>query len=97
MPIRDFRDASGKLWYVYEVRPLSPVVRRVAARSGLEGIDPSQPVLDSFGDQRAWLCFESGKEKRRLLPVPADWQQLSPVELEKLCSRAATARPIRLS
>jgi hypothetical protein len=41
--------------------------------------------------QAGWLVFESIGEKRRLGPIPSNWQSLPPRELEQLCERAETA------
>ena len=37
-----------------------------------------------------WLTFQSGRERRRLHPIPAGWSDLSDERLELLC-RVATA------
>ncbi len=44
---------------------------------------------------QGWLCFDSGPEKRRLSPIPENWQALSDAELERLAARAERARPRR--
>ncbi|HXQ77751.1 MAG TPA: hypothetical protein VN797_06075, partial [Gemmatimonadaceae bacterium] len=36
-------------------------------------------VASEFSD--GWLCFESKGEKRRLAPVPTDWDQAGPDKL----------------
>lgn len=35
-----------------------------------------------------WLCFESDDEKRRLAPVPENWENADADELEALCKAA---------
>lgn len=35
-----------------------------------------------------WLTFQSGAERRRLAPVPENWQDASPSRLEQICQRA---------
>jgi hypothetical protein len=35
-----------------------------------------------------WLCFESDDEKRRLAPVPENWEIADADELEALCKAA---------
>jgi hypothetical protein len=40
--------------------------------------------------QQGWLCFESATEKRRLGPIPEEWQSVSDDELRRL--RAAAQR-----
>lgn len=42
---------------------------------------------------QGWLCFDSGTEKRRLAPVPADWAERSPADLWFLCRAAEPVRP----
>ena len=69
--------------------------RRAAARfaferrSGVErrGLEPPPDWING------WLCFETDAEKRRLAPVPRDWEECSPADLERYCSRAAVIRP----
>jgi hypothetical protein len=35
-----------------------------------------------------WLTFESLDEKRRLIPIPPQWEDLSQTELRLLCDKA---------
>lgn len=35
-----------------------------------------------------WLAFWSGIERRRLAPIPLDWQDLAEDQLAQLCDRA---------
>jgi len=39
----------------------------------------------------AWLAFQAGTVRRRLVPIPATWEALSDVELRALCQ---TATPV---
>ncbi len=32
-----------------------------------------------------WLAFRSALELRRVLPIPAGWEQMTDTELERLC------------
>jgi hypothetical protein len=73
---RLFDDSRGVRWDVWPVYP-EP---RAAQLSALPG---------TF--QSGWLVFESVSEKRRLSPIPSNWQSLPPRELERLCERAETA------
>ena len=36
-----------------------------------------------------WLAFQAGTVRRRLVPIPSDWDEMSDVELRALC-RSAT-------
>ena len=35
-----------------------------------------------------WLCFESNGEKRRLAPVPENWNRADEIELADFCDSA---------
>jgi hypothetical protein len=38
--------------------------------------------------EEGWLCFDAGMHRRRLAPVPREWEAGSDAELEALCRRA---------
>ncbi|HEX2211233.1 MAG TPA: hypothetical protein VHG93_26350 [Longimicrobium sp.] len=40
------------------------------------------------GLQGGWLCFENGEEKRRLSPIPEDWENARSDALEAYCRQA---------
>jgi hypothetical protein len=69
-------DAHGVQWDIFAVYPEPPR----STRSQLKGTYP-----------QGWLCFDSGTEKRRLSPIPDQWQQLSDEELARLSERAESA------
>lgn len=72
---RLFDDSRGVRWDVWPVYP--------EARPSLTALP------GTF--QTGWLVFESTTEKRRLSPIPGNWESLPPRELEYLCERAETA------
>lgn len=78
--MRQFRDAAGVEWKV-------SLTTRSAAVSREEYLPEAY--------RGGWLLFESDKEKRRLAPVPSDWESLSNEALAMLCNGASTqpARP----
>ena len=76
--MRQIRDAAGTEWVVYEVNPVVSEWR--AAGSLPEGY------------KNGWLCFESHTEKRRLLPLPAGWQELPSEQLSALLVTAVQVR-----
>jgi hypothetical protein len=48
--------------------------------------------------QKGWLTFESEAERRRLVPVPRDWEEAGPERLELYLRNAqpvARSTPIR--
>jgi len=70
---RIFRDARGVRWDVFAVHP--------AARLSVQW-----QLAASYAT--GWLCFDSGGQKRRLGPIPANWERLTNRELEQLGDRA---------
>jgi hypothetical protein len=73
---RLFDDKRGVRWDVWAVYP--------EAR-------PSQVSALPGTFQSGWLVFESETEKRRLSPIPSNWQTLPPSDLERLCEQAESA------
>jgi hypothetical protein len=73
--VRQFRDAAGVEWKVSMTARSSPAVSR----------DHYLPEAYREG----WLLFESADEKRRLAPVPSDWESLPDEKLAELCSSAS--------
>src|SRR5262245_44313150 len=41
-----------------------------------------------------WLCFESASERRRLMPIPPDWEMRTDHELGELCKMSSPVRPV---
>ena len=76
MAMREFSDAQGRTWEVWETYPSNDA-------SALERYMQSQPttpegnrpttVRDAFRD--GWLTFSCGTERRRLMPIPKDWTE----------------------
>lgn len=83
--LREFRDTSGKTWRVWDVYP------SVRGKSSEAGTDDTSQLAAPFPNRAlsdGWLCFECGSEKRRLTPVPPDWEICGAPALERLCARA---------
>ena len=78
--IRDFIDATGRLWHVWEVPP-----EQLSARA--------RPGTYAGEFEGGWLAFESGDggERRRLPGYPRDWHHLPNDRIEALCR---DARPV---
>lgn len=100
---RLFPDARGQMWEVWMVHPSSIERRRMERRSPVENAVflIEQRVM---GDRRialgsrgfvatkyssGWLCFASGGEKRRLVPVPVNWMSANDAQVAEWC-RVAT-------
>lgn len=75
MALRNFTDSLGGTWRVWNVIPQYAVDRDE------EKMTP--------GLQGGWLCFENGEEKRRLSPIPEDWENAGSDALEAYCRQAS--------
>lgn len=102
MPYRTFADETGRSWEIWDVRP-ERIERRGGERrserptpwTGLE-----RRVADDRRRQRevrmrldyplseGWLVFKSDEEKRRLSPIPANWESMRAPDLRALWARA---------
>ena len=78
MALRNFTDSQGNTWRVWNVVPQYATSRDE---------DQMTPGL-----QGGWLCFDSGTEKRRLSPIPEDWENAEMGALEAWCRQAAAVQ-----
>ena len=95
MALREYRDASGIDWKVWDVP-----ARFAPKRSGVDRRGTSE--RREAGDRRrttpppewihGWICFQASAEKRRLCPLPPDWED---APLERLEQYQALALPVR--
>src|SRR4051812_23139764 len=97
MPHRIYTDTQGHEWSVWDIHPEE--VERQLRREGIAptpqvGARPRMAVSSDL--MSGWLCFESADTKRRLMPIPPGWHQLSDAELEQLCATAVDVRLPRL-
>ena len=78
--MRQFRDETGTEWKV----SLTP--------RGSDAVSRDHYLPEAY--REGWLTFESTQEKRRLAPVPPDWESMPIEELVRLCGKAVpqTAR-----
>src|SRR5688572_7872877 len=93
---REFDDAQGHRWQVWEVIPTFAQRRHrpdIVAADGrtVKGLRSSIPVDMHEG----WLAFATTGERRRLAPTPLGWELLSDRELVELLERAVPAGPAR--
>jgi len=61
--MRQLRDEAGVEWMVYAVNPV-----------GANEWRSIESLPESY--RSGWLCFESATEKRRLTPLPPEWENL---------------------
>ena len=49
------------------------------------------------GLDSGWLCFEATRQKRRLTPIPDDWERCPVARLEEYCRAARPAMRISIA
>lgn len=102
MENKTFVDVMGTEWRVWEVYPRLVErrlmrERRVERRGSEERrhVPVGRPTLPRqiLG---GWLAFQSRHERRRVLPVPDDWESMSDRELQALLAHSQlSSRPRR--
>ena len=78
--LREFTDDDGVTWRVWDVNP-----------SLHERLKPRTQRL-ALRVPAGWLCFESPRERRRLHPIPEEWETTDEDALKRLCSQAEPVR-----
>ncbi len=95
MAYREFHDAAGAKWRVWDVYPQfldrrASQDRRDPGRDGDERRADLSRIHVSPGLAEGWLCFErDDEEKRRLAPIPRDWVVASERQLSEYCEGAS--------
>jgi hypothetical protein len=70
-------------------KPLLFPWRETERRSGHDRrVTNQRRITLAEGYGSGWLTFESLSEKRRLLPIPSQWETMSQGELRALCEKA---------
>lgn len=82
MALREFSDSQGRRWRVWDIRP-----------DQLHGATRAEDYLQNM--IHGWLAFEpaGGGEKRRLSPIPPNWERAPDEELEDMLERAVRSQP----
>jgi len=104
MSYRTFVDRDGSYWQVWDSQPTKVERRVSAEdrrrprylpwdgserRTGVDRRKTTQRRITlSEGYGAGWLTFESLSEKRRLIPIPSHWEDLSQSDLRSLCEKA---------
>lgn len=103
MAHREFTDTIGRTWTVWSVVPERAERRRrdeadhATERRHQQNKEFRVPLGEQWID--GWLAFETKGEKRRLAPIPDDWQISSDEQLHRMLERAEHIRrpPRRLA
>jgi hypothetical protein len=106
MAYRNFVDSDGMEWQAWDVLPKA-VERRITNRRFLrEALSfPERRHADrrrvngrwtplTSGLRDGWLCFDASGIRRRLTPIPPDWEECPVPKLERYCRSAI---PVRIS
>jgi hypothetical protein len=96
MTHRQFRDDRGLTWDVFDGYPSAMELerRRQSRRRNKDRRvkDDGHSNAGVIKDLRlGWLAFQAGGERRRLVPIPPDWNSLPEDELRTLKERAVPA------
>lgn len=85
-----FEDSEGVVWNVWDVDPVT-AERALSVHPDAPSTLPRAQTVSRVHETLSggWLCFETQGHKRRLAPIPADWEQFDPEDLERLCREAA--------
>lgn len=105
MSYRTFMDSRGTEWQAWDVVPRLEERRVSPRRSAVTHLADTDRRMRTerrlIRSQRSvltpsliggWLCFEAAVEKRRLSPIPSDWQDCTLDRLEGYCESAIPAR-----
>jgi hypothetical protein len=103
MAHREFTDTFGRAWTVWSVIPERAERRRRedgdyrADRRHRDNKEFRVPLGEQWID--GWLAFETKGEKRRLAPIPDEWELASDEQLHRMLDRAEQIRrpPRRLA
>ena len=103
MALREFTDARGRRWSVWDVHP-TLAERRHRNAGPPPGVRERRRVVEQRLQLRenmatGWLAFEAQDgERRRLAPIPKtpnDWSNASVDELGTWCAMAQPVPPAR--
>ena len=106
MPFRSFIDSAGNEWQAFDVIPRADERRNYDRRlldHAEEELSDERRDADrrltvggasAVAGAQGWLCFERGDQRRRLSPIPLNWNRATDAELEAFC---VAARPVRSS
>ncbi len=101
MALREFTDASGVTWQVWEVHPKLTERRQTTGERKAMRVSDERRLLDQprFGPEQSlahgWLAFRSSVERRRRSAIPESWESLSTQGLRVLLDASTLTGPVR--
>ncbi len=98
--LREVLDALGVGWQIWEVIPT--LAEKRAAKEAIPPEETGERRRGSPGKPlitgpmaTGWLAMKSASERRRLAPIPPDWDTMSDDELRELIVEADPLGPAR--
>jgi hypothetical protein len=104
MAFRTFTDSAGTEWQAYDVVPQADERRHYDRRSSAEDVEGERRQDDRrvtvgrhslLVNKQGWLAFESATERRRLSPIPENWERATNEELNGLLESATPVVPLK--
>ncbi len=99
MAFREFTDAKGEIWKVWDVTPDQRIVLRrrtpargIAGRSERTEAESLVPSDVTPSREGGWLAFQSREENRRLSPIPPEWENSTDVEMRGYLAKASQVK-----
>ena len=101
MPLRRHEDPTGRVWNIWNVPPRFSRARggerREQPTPGFEPdrrVTPDRRIHDTPAEwSTGWVCFDGGEEKRRLYPIPEDWDTADKEVLQRYLDQALPVAP----
>ena len=99
MEHRTLVDSQGVVWDIWEVQAASNEQRRAAAPVPPEGTPERRGSRSQRSPRRAgWLAIQNATERRRVVPAPDDWREMTDDQLGAVVvASAGTGRPLDLA
>ncbi|MDB4887693.1 MAG: hypothetical protein JWN79_3131 [Gemmatimonadetes bacterium] len=96
MEHRTLIDRDGVVWDVWEVQPAANENRRDAHPVPPEGQAERRRARSRQSPKRAgWLALQNETERRRVVPAPSGWREMTDDELAMVVRAAqGTGRPL---
>jgi hypothetical protein len=93
---REFEDSDGTRWRVWEVVPPANTDEVLSRLPTSVPENASAAIVERRNVQnerralwtKGWLLFESVSQRKRLIPIPSNWNLATEAELDVMCGSA---------
>ena len=83
MALRDFVGDDGKAWQVWDTHPSIPTPNAKPSPDAIAEI-----ARISKKRERGWLTFTADADRRRLSPIPKNWETADEADLRAMLAAA---------